>query len=192
MNVAPDSVLTSSAAALFDVRSVARAKALYAILDACDAPAVPEKAESLGESHAISLYKGTAQERYANIAPYLVAVDDALLDWMLTTLWAEPWGIFVRSDAPLEDLRTHFRKFLLVSGPNGEEWYFRFYDPRVLTKYLPTCTEAELEEFFGPVTAYGVTDPDAGTRWTRPATPQEAWLQQHPPKIAWRKPTGDR
>ena len=180
--------MTTDSAPVFQLRRTAATSTLYAILDACDAPAVPPKVASLGEARGVSLYKGTSEERYADIAPYLVAVDDDLLDWILTILWADPWGIFVRSDAPLDTLRSHFRKFLLVTVPNGEEWYFRFYDPRVLTKYLPTCTEAELREFFGPVTAYGVADPDAGVRWTRIATPQEAWLQQHPPKIAWRRP----
>jgi hypothetical protein len=182
------SLLHTEPAPILGVRQVAREGNLMAILDACDAPGVPPKVGSLGESRGVSLYRGTSEERYADIAPYLVAVDDDLLDWILTTLWADPWGIFVHTTASLDELRTHLRKFLLVTGPNGEEWYFRFYDPRVLTKYLPTCTETELRDLFGPVTAYGVADPDAGVRWTRLATPQEAWRQQHPPKIAWRRP----
>jgi hypothetical protein len=170
------------------VREIARAGQLFAVLDACDAPRVPPKVESLGPERGVSLYKGTAEERYADIAPYLVAVDDGLLDWILTTLWGDPWGMFVQSIASLDELRSHFRKFLLVSGPNGEEWYFRWYDPRVLEKYLPTCTDEELRAFFGPVTSYGVGDPATGVRWLRPATPQEAWHQQHPPRITFRKP----
>ena len=184
--------LHSTTAPLSEARPLARAGRLYAVLDACDAPAVPPRVASLGETRGISLYRGRAEEQHADIAPYLVAVDDDLLDWVLTTLWADPWGIFVRSDADLETLRTHLRKYLLVTGPRGEEWYFRFYDPRVLATYLPTCTEPELHEFFGPVAAYGVADPDAGVRWTRLATPQEAWRQQHPPKIAWRRPEKGR
>ena len=180
--------LISQSATVFQVRQDAAESKLYAILDACDAAAVPPKVESLGPERGVSLYKGTAEERYADIAPYLVAVDDDLLDWILTTLWGDPWGIFVQSTASLDELRSHFRKFLLMSGPNGEEWYFRWYDPRVLEKYLPTCTDDELRAFFGPVTSYGVSDPSAGVRWMRPATPQEAWHQQHPPRISFRKP----
>lgn len=173
---------------MFGVRQLARAGRLWAVLDACDAPTVPPRVESLGPERGVSLYKGTAEERYADIAPYLVAVDDDILDWILTTLWADPWGIFVQSPASLAELRTHFRKFLLVTAPDGEQWYFRWYDPRVLENYLPTCTAEELSAFFGPVLAYGVSDPSAGIRWTRPATPQEAWHQQHPPRVAFRKP----
>src|SRR5688572_27809744 len=123
-------LLSSPTATVFDVRTLARGGMLYAILDACDAPAVPPKVESLGEARGVSLYKGTSQERYADIAPYLVAVDDELLDWILTTLWSEPWGVFAQTKASIDELRTHFRKFLIATGPNGEEWYFRFYDPR--------------------------------------------------------------
>ena len=184
----PGALLHSDAAPLSAVRQTARQLRLWAILDACDEPSVRPQVEALGDERAVSLYKGSAEERHADIAPYLVGVDDDMLDWILTTLWGDPWGIFVQSTASLDELRSHFRKFLVVRGPNGEEWYFRWYDPRVLEKYLPTCTDEELRAFFGPVTSYGVSDPSAGVRWIRPATPQETWHRQHPPRIAFRKP----
>src|SRR5215208_6384436 len=82
---------------LFDVRQRARSGRLYAILDACDAPLVPPKVATLGETRGVSLYRGGAEERHADIAPYLVAVDEPLLDWIFETLWGEPWGILVAS-----------------------------------------------------------------------------------------------
>ncbi len=36
-------------------------------------------------------------------------------------------------------LRKHFRTFLMVKSPEGDRLYFRYYDPRVLRVYLPTC-----------------------------------------------------
>ncbi len=143
---------------VLEARSWCERGRLYAILDACDTPSVLEKVRELGDERAISLYRGTADEMYEAIAPYLVAVDPALFDWITETLWAEPWGIFVRSPSDLAELRTHFRKFLLVDGPTGEQWYFRYYDPRVLRTYLPTCTPDELAEFYGPVSEFGVVD----------------------------------
>ena len=131
---------------------------LFAILDATDAPAVPERAESLGESRAISLYRGRAEEDLSAIAPYLVQLDWATLEWITSTLWSEPWGVLVLTNVPLESLRTHFRRFLVVNSPEGEAWYFRYYDPRVLGRYLETCLPEEVTDFFGPVIAYGVTD----------------------------------
>jgi hypothetical protein len=37
---------------------------------------------------------------------------------------------------------------------DGRELYFRFYDPRVLRVFLPTCTLQQTAEFFGPVSSY--------------------------------------
>jgi len=35
-----------------------------------------------------------------------------------------------------------------------ESLFFRFYDPRVMRGYLPTCSPKQLAEFFGPVDFY--------------------------------------
>src|SRR4051794_4469402 len=96
--VAQSPHLWTEPASLFDVRQVARSGRLYAILDACDAPPVPPKVATLGDARGVSLYRGGAEERLADIAPYLVAVDESLLVWILETLWAEPWGLLVASD----------------------------------------------------------------------------------------------
>ena len=134
----------------------AKSGRLFAVLDACDASAVPEMARELGERRAVSLYRGTADEMYWAIAPYLFAVDTRILAWIKETLWDEPWGIFVIADEKLETLRRHFRRFLVVRAPNGEQWYFRYYDPRVLRTFLNACSADELDEIFGPVQAFGI------------------------------------
>jgi len=136
---------------------------VYVILDACDAPSVPEKARDLGEDRAGSLYNGTSQEDYWAIAPYLCKADSNLLTWIQETLWTEPWGIIAISMADMAAVRAHFRKFLIVQSPEGEHWYFRFYDPRVLPVFLESSNDAELKEFFGPVQAYAVNSPDQET-----------------------------
>ena len=130
---------------------------LYAILDACDEPRVPLKVRELGEN-ACSLYRGSSADDLYAIAPYLARVDSALLEWICANLWTAPWGIFASTAAPLAVLRSHFRKFLIVDAPNDESWYFRFYDPRVLARFLPTCDAAQLADFFGPVDTFGWVD----------------------------------
>lgn len=132
---------------------------LFAILDATDTPSVPPKAAELGPDRAVSLYRGRAEEELWAIAPFLVHLDQDTLEWITDTLWPTPWGVFAMADQSLDALRLHFRRFLTVEGPKGESWYFRFYDPRVLTKYLGSCTAEELTTFLGPVRAFGVTDP---------------------------------
>ena len=144
---------------LDELAKLADAGYVYLILDACDAPAVPEKARSLGEDRAISLYNGTAQEDYWAIAPYLCKADKWLLGWIQESLWSEPWGIIIISTAEMAAVRAHFRRFLIVQSPEGEHWYFRFYDPRVLPVFLESSNDEELKAFFGPVQAYAVHNP---------------------------------
>jgi hypothetical protein len=144
-------------ASVDDLRKEAAAGRLYAILDACDAPAVPEKCSELGPERAVSLYRGTAEEMYWAIAPHLAVVDPETLEWIRSELWSQPWGIFAVADQNLEAMRRHFRRFLLVAAPNGEQWYFRFYDPRVLQRFLPTCSARQLNELFGPVAAFATS-----------------------------------
>jgi hypothetical protein len=154
-------LLSSREGTLDDLRQLAASGRLHAILDACDTPAVPEKCAELGSERAVSLYRGSAEEMYWAIAPYLVVVDEEVLGWITRELWEEPWGIFAVADADLETMRRHFRRFLLVHAPDGEQWYFRFYDPRVLPVFLSSCTEAEQREMFGPLESYGIPQPDA-------------------------------
>lgn len=48
-------------------------------------------------------------------------------------------------------LRLHFKKLLWVHDEQGRKLNFRFYNPRVLSVYLPTCTGEERRTVFGPV-----------------------------------------
>ena len=142
-----------------ELRDALRDKAgqLFAILDACDEPLVPEKVSRLGDDRAVSLYRGSAERDYWAIAPYLVRIDEQLFDWVLENLGERPRGIFLRSSADLTTLRKHFRRFLLVRAPDGQLVYFRFYDPRVLPVFLRSLNAAEREDFHGPIDAFFVT-----------------------------------
>ena len=51
----------------------------------------------------------------------------------------------------------------MVKNEGGKSIYFRYYDPRVLRVYLPTCNEGELDVIFGPVLRYVVEGEDAKT-----------------------------
>jgi hypothetical protein len=104
------------------------------------------------------LYRGDAAARMAEVAPYLVQLDrdSRFTQWLLTGGWAKNWGIFIRAGVDLEILRNHFRRFVMAQLPDGRNVYFRFYDPRVLRAYLPTCTDVELTAIFGPVDRYAM------------------------------------
>ena len=150
-------LLQRTSASVEQLKRLAPSGKLFAILDACDEPAVPPKCAELGESRAISLYRGTAQEKHKKVAPYLVCADDALIDWLVEKIWTRPWGIFAYAEASFEESRKHFRRFLKAELPDKRQVLFRFYDPRVLPTYLDKCEPAELREFYGPVRAFGVS-----------------------------------
>jgi Domain of unknown function (DUF4123) len=103
-----------------------------------------------------SLYEGMQGRMLDAYAPYLVQLpgDSPLLEKVVAEGWGKHWGIFVVSGADFKTLRKHFRTFLMVTDPEGKQLYFRYYDPRVLRVYLPTCNATESEFVFGPVAAY--------------------------------------
>jgi hypothetical protein len=100
------------------------------------------------------LFAGRLPEALEMAAPYLVQLDP---DDKFTTYLAENMGrslgIFLRCDTTLDDLRRHLRKFLTVKDMSGRKMLFRYYDPRVMRVYLPTCTATELQTVFGPMKA---------------------------------------
>jgi len=66
--------------------------------------------------------------------------------------WGQSWGVFVVTEEDdIEVLFEHFRQFLKVEDPEGNRLFFRFYDPRVLRIFLPTCNTKEVFDFFGEV-----------------------------------------
>ena len=129
----------------------------YTILDAArDDKIYSELLNSDMES--LCLYVGDKALELATVAPYLLSLkrEDPFTQWLMNTGWGKSWGIFLRSSASLKDLHRHFRKFLMVYDQKGIPSYFRFYDPRVLRVYLPSCNASELQVLFGPVERYYV------------------------------------
>jgi hypothetical protein len=100
----------------------------------------------------------------AAVAPYLVKLeyDHPFAKLICEQGWGKHWGIFVLPPAEVDirTLRNHFRKILMVYDPEGKLIYFRYYDPRVLRVYLPTCNGEELGLVFGPVGSIITEDKD--------------------------------
>jgi Domain of unknown function (DUF4123)/Inner membrane component of T3SS, cytoplasmic domain len=128
---------------------------LFAILDAARDPLVLVRLMGSGERYQ-SLYEGPKGERLAAAAPYLVALPrgSPFLEVLVRDGWGNSWGVYLTCLEPFEAIRKHLRRFLTVRTEAGKELLFRYYDPRVLRMFLPTCTVAELAEFFGPIRCY--------------------------------------
>ena len=137
------------------VRTLARSQPLYAILDAARSPAVLELLSGAKERFQC-LYNGESAAKLAACAPYLVQLPEhsRLLGKLVRRGWGEAWGVYLVSEAPFDDLRKHLRHFLKVKTEDDAGYYFRFYDPRVLRIFLPTCTAEQSANFFGPIRSY--------------------------------------
>jgi hypothetical protein len=102
------------------------------------------------------LYSGEIPFELEVSAPHLVQLEpgDKATRSLLERSWGRSWGTFLRCDTRMERLRRHLRTLLVVKSWSGERMLFRYYDPRVLRVYLPTCTSDELRTVFGPVQQY--------------------------------------
>ncbi len=125
---------------------------VFAVIDGAGCPALLPMLERHGLEFAC-LYRGELEPELMEAAPHLARLDpdSPFTQWFLSEGWGRHWGIFLLADATLSEIRRHLRRLILVRLPDHQVVYFRFYDPRVLRTYLPTCTPEEARQFFGPV-----------------------------------------
>jgi hypothetical protein len=136
----------------------------YAVLDGASVEELLPKLYDL-EPEFECLYRGELEPDMAEVAPYLVRLEPEteFADWVLEEGWGRHWGVFAVTDAGLRDAHKHFRGFLTVYDPDGKPLLYRYYDPRVLRVYLPTCNAGELRTLFGPVSCFLLEGEDPNT-----------------------------
>ena len=143
----------------------------YAILDGARSekidPALKEYSANhkcLFMSHKL-LFGGRLPHVLAMAAPYLVELrpGDLFTKWVNRRGWGNSWGIFLASTSTFSILARHFRRFIMVKTEEGKKFYFRYYDPRVLRTYLPTCSRVELKFLFEEVRLY-IAEEEGGKR----------------------------
>ncbi len=128
--------------------------AVFAILDGARDPEIESRIRFSGLDHEC-LYSGDLSPQLRAAAPYIVHLspNSDFTYFLLGEAWGQSWGMFALTffGRTLGDVRHHFRRFLRAKDESGRKLIFRFYDPRVLRAYLPTCTAEEAEHFFGPI-----------------------------------------
>lgn len=100
------------------------------------------------------LYRGALPPDMAEVAPYLVQLEPniSFTNWLIDAGWGNHWGIFALSELDFQSIRYHFRALTRVYDETGKRFLnFRYYDPRVLRIFLPTCLAPQLIDMFGPV-----------------------------------------
>ena len=135
---------------------------LFCVLDGASVPKLPMRLyEEQVPNHCI--YPGDLGPRMTYAAPYVAVLfpESKFTEWVFTEGFGKHWGIFVQSPRSLMEMRRHFRSILHVYGEDARTLIFRYYDPRVLNKYLPTCNGSELKTFFGEATAIFAESEDA-------------------------------
>ncbi|MBN1843974.1 MAG: DUF4123 domain-containing protein [Deltaproteobacteria bacterium] len=137
---------------------------VFAVLDAARNDGIYSKVLETNVP-AVCLFRGDKARDLAHVAPYLVSLkpDDSFTRWLLNNGWGNSWGIFVASSVTLDQLKQHFRGFLIVYDEDATSLFFRYYDPRVLHVFLPTCDNEQLSTLFGPVDRYYVKGEDGDT-----------------------------
>ncbi len=105
------------------------------------------------------LFSEDTHQQMKDVAPYLVAItfessypypESDYLD-----LWAERLGtsagVLLLTIADPPALREHLHSIFVVADEAGDEYFFRYYDPRVLRNFLGTSTPEQEAGLFGPV-----------------------------------------
>ena len=131
----------------------------YLLLDAARMHGDIYRARELNPDHTC-LYEGDNEKFLSAVAPWLFSVEagSEFAQWVAKEGKGKSWGVLFRSDAEPVKLYKHLRKFLIVESEDGKEMYFRYYDPRVLRVFLPTCEPEQLKEFFGPIASFLIED----------------------------------
>ncbi len=104
------------------------------------------------------LFNGEAAEDQMEVAPYLI--DMTLILEEPTAFhrdffkkhWGRGTGIFIKSVAPLDSIKRHFRKFTKLKMEEDGRWvFFRFWDPTIASVYLETIAQHSVRsaQWFG-------------------------------------------
>ena len=150
------------AQALLRAADLSKGEHLYGVIDAARHLRLAKEAVRLFDQSAATLFEGPLARELQSYGPLLVPIDpesEYLESW--ARRWGDNAGILLVARRDRVSVRAHLREIFVVQDETGQEHFFRFYDPRVLRAYLPTCTAEETRTFFGPITRMIVESADA-------------------------------
>jgi len=103
-----------------------------------------------------SLFQGKMDVKFFGVSGFLVECrkDSIIFNWLTTKAWGDSCSVFFISKSHFEEVFRHLQKFNRVYLEDDDVVYFRFYDPRVLRLYLPSCNNKEIRTFFGEIESF--------------------------------------
>ena len=133
---------------------------VFVVLDGASVPGLLDQLYADPRPEFECLYREELEPDVAEVAPYLVALErgSAFAEWVITQGWGNHWGIFIVAPIDLRGLRFHLRPLNIAYDPAGDPKMFRYYDPRVLRTFLPTCDAGQIGEMFGPIERFVAED----------------------------------
>lgn len=141
------------------------ADGIFMVIDGASVPALLDRLYDHQPVYSC-LLTGPLEPDMREVAPYLVELreGEGFTDWVLDDGFGHHWGIILRSRLSHQDARRRFRRLLFVrSAEDGASLFFRFYDPRVLRVYLPSCADSDLPPWFDDVDCYLIEGEIPGT-----------------------------
>lgn len=147
-------------------------EATYAIIDSAKDSSIPFFLSGL-KANFCSLFKADKASSLASVAPYIVELKESsnTVNWYLEKLYGHGVGFVIKSSATLQELTHFWADKVFTEMPSSKtKGYFRFYDPRVLRKYLVLLSEEkQLSEFLGHASTLLVEDesPQSALKYSR-------------------------
>lgn len=128
------------------------------------------------------LFSGQLPPELEVASPYLVRLEyeTPKTQRFLSHAAGNQWGVFLKCGMSQDDLLRHLRDLLVVQHPNGSDMLFRYYDPRVLRAFLPTCTREELRTVFGGIERFWIEDEEPGVMLNAGFDQQQLVLEKLP------------
>lgn len=131
----------------------------YCILDGAAVDDLPNVLYKMAPPN-YCLLRGELSPDVVHVAPYvaLMIPGDPFSDWAIDNGYGGNRGIYVQTRFSIKEMRRHFQGLITVVDEDGNPLLFRFYDPRVFRKFLPTCDPEQVQTFFGKIDKFFVQD----------------------------------
>ncbi len=106
-----------------------------------------------------SLFKGTKDEHLFDVAPYLFSIDDRFFYNLNDPHVSLQAIVAVETELADKDLLVHFQQFIYQQN-NNKQYYYRFWDARVLVRFLTGSTYEQITPIFDEIKSFYIPDID--------------------------------